>query len=257
MTYETYQIPEKHLRILQKSKAVKLTREFVRKHGIEPPANVKAGFMDISEEEYNKYRDVFFAVDFCSGTSNESAIVNVPWERPTTRYNEFVQCVYNVTDIYHETQLLKTIYQASTDPTLRIGYMEIDGVPVTPCTGYTFSTIGTHRVDFLLKDSSTLSGVRFSNNVSLREITLPYSLDSLGGYVFQNCYGIVKITSLAKNAPTCELLRNGQDFLGINKYGTLHVPKGSVESYNSWMIIRGDPYCSLGDQEWTVIEMDE
>ena len=186
----------------------------------------------------------------------EGAIVNVPWERPNTRYNEYVQCVYNVTNIYGETPLLTIRKGSSTDPATTIGYMEIDGVSVTPCTGFTFSTVGTHRVDFLLIDSTTLEGVRFNNNTSLREITIPVSINNLGSYTFQNCSGIVKITSLARTAPTYEPIRNGQQFLNINKGGTLYVPKGCAEAYDGYFASYGYNG-SLGDYNWSIAELDE
>ncbi len=197
MTYETYTIPEKHLKTLQRYKAAKLTAQYVKEHGEEPPANVKAGFMDITQEDYNKYRDIFFALDFSNGMTGEGAIINTPDERPKTRYNEYVQCVYNITDTKNETKLMSSSY------TNNIGYMEIDGEPVEPCSEYLFNTLGTHRIDFLMKDTSRLS-LKF-NNPALREIVLPECLDGLEANAFSQCSGIVKITSLAPSAPSTSL----------------------------------------------------
>ena len=269
MTYETYQIPEKHLKSLQRQKAAKLTKQYVKEHGIEPPANVKAGFMDISEEEYLRYRDVFFAVDFAKGMPTEGAIVNVPWERPNTRYNEYFQCVYNVVDTQNRTQLF-----GDTAAMSGITYIEIDGkeVPLSDIknAGYVFETLGTHRVDFLQTGSYKIAPANFRNCYQLREVTIPeivqMTQSGVGNFCFQNCTGLCKITCLPKTPPDIHLgtAKNGNDVYGIKPSGTLYVPKGCKEAYeNKWIrqpdntTVSNNDWVTVLGSGWEVVEMDD
>ena len=158
-------------------------------------------------------------------------------------YDEFVRLTYNVTDIYNPTKLFYS--SASTEG---IGYMEIDGVSVQPTDSYEFKTLGTHKVDVLLKDSSKMAPLRFTNVPSLREVIIPSSVDSLQNAVFNNCTGIEKITCLNILAPSVEtkkgtgygedMIYSAADFYNINQNGKLYVPYGSIPSYSadySWV----------------------
>lgn len=180
-------------------------------------------------------------------------------------YDEFVRLTYNVTGIYNPTRLFYS--SASTEG---IGYMEIDGQSVVPTDEYLFTTLGTHKVDVLLKDSSTMLPLKFTNVPSLREIVIPSTVDDLGSKgLFNNCQGIEKITCMSIVAPSCQTyLKTGNgtaagDFFNINGNGTLYVPYGSVSSYRSsnysWIGSIGssnnDSFKNLSSYGWTIEEL--
>ena len=177
---------------------------------------------------------------YCYGWNNEIP-QNYSGSTPSFDYDEFVRLTYNVTDIYGPTRLFYS--SASTEG---IGYMEIDGQSVMPTDEYQFSTLGTHSVDVLLKDSSKMAPLRFTDVPSLRECIIPSSIDSLQNGVFYCCVGIEKITCLSEYPPkayngsvTSDGVTKWSDFDGINKNGHLLVPYGCRVNYDGSIIVNG------------------
>lgn len=262
--YENYQIPEKDLRLIQKLKAIQLTTKYIEENNAIPPANVKNSFMDISEEEYKKYQKRIFASQFVKDIDPEESIVNLPDDRSKTRYNEFVQCVYNVTDKTDKTQIFNNKVKPIVD---NIGYLEIDGQEVEiedVIDGYQFETLGTHNVDFLLKNPTSFM-VNFRDCQNLREITIPSIVNQLGDVNTKPrlatffCNGIYSIRFLSEFPPASV---DFNVFYGIKSNGTLIVPKNCTSNYSSWIgktyqaeVLTS--YSTTALNGWQIVEMDE
>lgn len=151
---------------------------------------------------------------------------------------------YNVTSTTESTKLC---YRTT-------GFTDIiiDGEPMTSMsTGYTFTTIGEHTVEFYL-NSTTIGTSAFTNCSGLTEITIPSGVTSIGNsafrycsgltsitigsgvtsienYAFHYCSGLTSITSYAVTSPTI----GSNTFEQVKLFSTLYVPVGS--DYSSWM----------------------
>ena len=166
-----------------------------------------------------------------------------------------------VTDIYNPTKLFY-----SPESTEGIGYMEIDGVAVQPIDSYEFNTLGTHKVDVLLKDSSTMHPLHFEDVSTLREIVIPSSMDSLSvsrsNGLFYRCRGIERITCLSSIPPSVTTYTsdgtNRCDFAYMNENGTVYVPYGTKQQYTTAWAGQSAANCiTLKSVHWAIEELPQ
>ena len=158
-------------------------------------------------------------------------------------YDEWFTMTYNVTTTNEPTNLFS---YSSLDS---IGTMKIDNKLVNIVCQYTFDTLGTHKVEILLKNTTRTGGFKFQNNFNLKEIIIPKSINRLDGNFLSNCSNIESITCLSMQAPDYYKYGTSPDFMGINTNGILYIPKDA--NYNSWMSTTSDLY-TLGNYGWTV-----
>lgn len=69
----------------------------------------------------------------------------------------------------------------------------------------------------------------FAGCQDLTSLTMPKTLNSIGDWVFQGCRNLARITSEAKNPPTC----SKSTFGGVTKTIPVNVPGSSVEAYRA------------------------
>ena len=69
----------------------------------------------------------------------------------------------------------------------------VDGVEMTPRTGYTFSTMGEHTVRYMLTDATSIGVKAFAGCFSLTSIDIPDSVTSIGNSAFWGCSGLTSI----------------------------------------------------------------
>ena len=96
-------------------------------------------------------------------------------------------CTYNVTSTTEATKIVTV--------TNSFNSVEIDGVEITPSTGYTFSSTGKHTVKFALKGSSiegNLFNGAFESCVLLVSVTIPASI-GIGNKNFCNCSNLSSV----------------------------------------------------------------
>lgn len=187
------------------------------------------------------------------------------WEdtcNPDIPEEELPEC--DVTATFNVTSTAEPTALCYSSMTTAFTEMYIDGEQVAVTSGYTFSTLGEHTVNYMLKNNTILTGGTlgglFANCTSLEEIVITDSVTTIGDRVFQNCSSLKKITlgngvtkvgnpAIAAFAQPvfsgCTNLKeitcytttaptlSSKAFNGIqNNGGTLYVPQGS--DYSSW-----------------------
>ena len=146
-------------------------------------------------------------------------------------------CKFNVTSTSNATKIASSTYYFST--------IEIDGVTMSPTTGYTFSTRGEHTVKCYL-NSTSIGSSAFNGCSGLTSIDISDSVTSIGGYFLYNCSSLRNITSNATTAPTIQ----SDTFKNVKTNGALYVPTGS-SGYDTWM---QNANYYLGLYNWTKVE---
>lgn len=72
--------------------------------------------------------------------------------------------------------------------------MYVDGVKIDVTSDYTFSTTGEHKVQYILKDNTTIGYNAFFECTSLTSIEIPNSVTSIGNSVFYSCTSLTSVT---------------------------------------------------------------
>jgi hypothetical protein len=77
---------------------------------------------------------------------------------------------------------------------------------------------------------TSIGGGAFRDCSGLTSISIPNSVTNIGAYAFQSCSGLQNVYCFAENVPST----NSNAFYSSNyKNATLHVPDGSIDSYNT------------------------
>ena len=106
--------------------------------------------------------------------------------------------------------------------------IEIDGVTVSPRTGYTFSTTGEHTVKYYLTNTSIGQGA-FRNCSGMTSCIISDDVTSIGNSAFTYCSGLTSITVEATTPPTL----GGDAFTNTNNC-PIYVPYCSlVDTYRA------------------------
>ena len=132
-------------------------------------------------------------------------------------------CLYNVTDISRETNILHSYGLAN------ISSMIVDGVEMDVDCYYQFDTVGTHIIEFVLNDKTLLRESTLNGCKALTSINIPDSVTSIGNSVFSGCSGLTSITCLASTSPSIQF----NTFSNVPNGGILNIPTGS--DYSQWL----------------------
>ncbi len=81
MNYQDFKLSAKRLDLISNHLAKKKVQKYVEEHGVEPTPEIEATFYEVTPEEKEKYRLVFFANDFVN-TSEQN--IEVPTGTPNT-----------------------------------------------------------------------------------------------------------------------------------------------------------------------------
>ena len=295
--YNNFQLNEYQLWKISEVKKRRKTIQYLQDNGIAPSDQQVEQWATVTPEDIQKYKPMMYAGQ-TFGCSNGNQ--NIPYIPPVTgnteeenneQYinenttipqellEEAIKLTYFITDTGGKTKLLygpKCI--------TGIDLMEIDGVILdSPVIDYKFDTIGTHKVNIILKNSSCMSPLKFTNVTALREIVIPKTIVELEPYytsngLFYECQCIQKITCMATNAPRYDYdgasntstdvysSRADADFYDIRPNGQLYVPKGCIAEYSKetnpnvhgWIggFKAGVSGYNLNTYGWTIHELD-
>lgn len=81
MNYQDFKLSAKRLDIISDHLAKKKVKKYVEENGVEPTPEIEATFYEITPEEKEKYRQVFFASDFVDSSDQN---IDVPTGIPNT-----------------------------------------------------------------------------------------------------------------------------------------------------------------------------
>ena len=99
--------------------------------------------------------------------------------------NENVICVYNIT---------KSGKTSICDTTDNISSIIVDGIVIDPVKKYDFKEAGEHTVEFVLIDKTLIGDYTFYYYcTSLKSVTIPDSVTSIGSAAFSNCTSLKSI----------------------------------------------------------------
>lgn len=181
-------------------------------------------FNEDGSQEYWKEWD--FDVASNSLSSSDTLISEV--------YGSYDYCNFMLLKHNYDTDLYDII-----DTVNEVEYIT-GGIPVH----YMFETEGNHEVEFTLKENY-IGDRMLECCCSLTDVTIPYSVTSIGYHAFYQCLGLGSITCLAPIAPKI----NSNTFQDVKSGGVLKVPTES--DYSSWM---STSKYYLGEYNWTVQE---
>ena len=150
-------------------------------------------------------------------------------------------CSFNVKITSGETQICYFTTGFTT--------MYVDGIEHSLSTGYTFSTIGEHTVEFELADEMLIGNSAFKNCYDLINVVIPSSVTSIDDNAFESCYSadfefedINSITYIGGRAFNATLISSapigsGLTYIGNSAFANCYELEGVLAIPDSVIII--------------------
>lgn len=173
-TYDEFHLNKCTIRRLMLSKATKKINSFIKKYGIEPK-DIDL-YYKLTDDEKEYYRRIHYSINLSNSKCPENITDDTPMIKPV--FDEWIIATLNITTTSEPTVLISQWYTCY--PIRNIGTVMVDDKEIEIDSDikleYTFDTLGTHVIKILPKDTSIIPKCIFYDNINLRRVIIPSSV---------------------------------------------------------------------------------